>query len=212
MTIEEWKELFVNIGYAIVGLVLAFGQVYTIFKLKKQSKDADKEKTKNTNYGEAIKHENKYTLQIQKEIEELRQMVTADRVQVLEFHNGTDFSTRKGYKLDCTYETLKYGNEPVKGVLQNYPTTMLPIFMNRIIEDKKYFVPNIQQLVEKDMSTYAMKLNMHVGAFYDVCLEDSNGMPIGILAVQFANPTELNTDDLAAIEGKKIIVQQLLKG
>ena len=210
MSIEEWKNVFMTAGSVIIGLILAIGQLYTALKVRKQSKEANKQKEK-TNYGEAIKHENKYTLEIQKEIEQLRQMVTADRVQVLEFHNGTDFSTRKGYKLDCTYETLKYGNESVKGILQNYPTTMLPIFMNKIIEDKKYFVSDISTLADCDMSTYAMKLNMHVGAFYDVCLEDSNGMPIGILAVQFANPTKLDVDDFASIEGKKIIIQQLLK-
>ena len=142
MNIEEWKNVFMTAGSVIIGLILAIGQLYTALKVRKQSKEVNKQKEK-TNYGEAIKHENKYTLEIQKEIEELRQMVTADRVQVLEFHNGTDFSTRKGYKLDCTYETLKYGNESVKGILQNYPTTMLPIFMNKIIEDKKYFVSDI---------------------------------------------------------------------
>ena len=137
-------------------------------------------------------------------------MVTADRVQVLEFHNGTDFSTRKGYKLDCTYETIKYGNESVKGLLQNYPTTMLPIFMNKLIEEKQYMVPDVEEIAKCDMSTYAMKLNMHVGAFYDVVLEN-NGMPIGVLAVQFAEPKNLDTDQIAMIHAKKIIIEELLK-
>ena len=87
---------------------------------------------------------------------------------------------------------------------------MLPIFMNKVIEEKQYLVPNIETLAERDMSTYAMKLNMHVGAFYDFILEH-NGMPIGILAVQFSQPTELNDDQIAMIHAKKIIIEELLK-
>ena len=210
MSVEEWKDIFVNAGSFIIGIILACGQLYTVIKMKKQEKAQDDKEQEYKNYGKAIKEESKYTLEIQKEIEELRQIVTADRVQVLEFHNGTDFSTRKGYKLDCTYETIKYGNEPTKGILQNYPTTMLPIFMNKVIEDKQYMVPDVEQIAKCDMSTYAMKLNMHVGAFYDVVLEN-NGMPIGILAVQFAEPKNLDTDQIAMIHAKKIIIEELLK-
>ena len=210
MSVEEWKELFIGVGSAILGIILAVGQLYTVWKMKKQEQTNKAKEDESKNYGKAITHESHYTMQIQTQLEELRQYLTADRVQVLEFHNGTDFSTRKGYKLDCTYETLKYGNESVKGMLQNYPTTMLPIFMNKIVQDRKYFVSDVEQIAECDMSTYAMKLNMHVGSFYDVCLEDSEGMPIGILAVQFAKPTVLNTDQQAMIEAKKIVIEELL--
>ena len=211
MNINEWENIFITIGSVIIGLILACGQLYTAYKVRKQSKCIEQEKNKNKQYGEAIKHENKYTLQIQNEIEELRQALNADRVQILEFHNGTDFSTRKGYKLDCTYETLKYGNKSMKGILHDYPTTMLPIFMNKILEDKYYFVKNIEDIVECDMSTYTMKLNMEVKAYYDVCLEDVNGMPIGVLAVQFTNPTNITDNQKAMIRAKKIIIEELLK-
>lgn len=207
MSVDEWKDIFVNAGSIILGLILACGQLYTIIKMKKQ--ELQQKSQKSTDYGKSIKDENKYAIEIQREIEELRQIVTADRVQILEFHNGTDFSTRKGYKLDCTYETLKYGNESVKGILQNYPTTMLPVFMNKLIEDKQYFIEDVDTLSDCDMSTYAMKLNMHVGAFYDMLLEHNN-MPIGVIAVQFAEPTKLDANEIAMIHAKKIIVEQLL--
>ena len=87
---------------------------------------------------------------------------------------------------------------------------MLPIFMNKVIEEKQYLVPDVTKLAETDMSTYAMKLNMHVGAFYDFILEH-NGMPIGIFAVQFSQPTELDEDKIAMIHAKKIIIEELLK-
>ena len=208
MSAEEWKTIFVNAGSFVIGLILALGQLYTVWNVKKQNKQSTKKD--NINYGEQIKTENKYTLQIQKEIEELRQVLNADRVQVLEFHNGTDFSTRKGYKMDCTYEALKYGNEPTRNVLQDYPTTMLPVFINNLIENQEYFVSNIEDIIDEDMSTYAMKKNIHVSSFFDVVLELNNA-PIGILAVQYVEPTDLNSDQLAMIHAKKIIVEELLK-
>lgn len=208
MSAEEWKDIFVNAGSFVIGLILALGQLYTIWNIKRQEKE--KTKKDNKNYGEQIKTENTYTLQIQKEIEELRQVLNADRVQVLEFHNGTDFSTRKGYKMDCTYEALKYGNEPTRNILQDYPTTMLPVFINKLIENQEYFVSDIADIIHDDMSTYAMKKNIHVSAFFDVLLEMNNA-PIGIIAVQYVEPTELNSDQLAMIHAKKIIVEELLK-
>lgn len=208
MSAEEWKNIFVNAGSFVIGLILALGQLYTIWNIKRQEKE--KTKKDNKNYGEQIKSENKYTLQIQKEIEELRQVLGADRVQVLEFHNGTDFSTRKGYKMDCTYEALKYGNEPTRNILQNYPTTMLPVFINNLVEDKEYFVKDIEEIIENDMSTYAMKRNIHVGAFFDVILELNNA-PIGILAVQFVEPHAITSEQVAMIHAKKIIVEELLR-
>ena len=83
--------------------------------------------------------------------------------------------------------------------------------MNKILEDKYYFVKNIEDIVECDMSTYTMKLNMEVKAYYDVCLEDINGMPIGVLAVQFTNPTNITDNQKAMIRAKKIIIEELLK-
>lgn len=208
MNIEQWKEIFVNAGSFIIGLVLACGQLYTVIQMKKQEKEAKSKSKKN--YGQQIKAENAHTVKIQEEIEELRQALNADRVQVLEFHNGTDFSTRKGYKMDCTYETIRYGNETAKGLLQNYPTTLLPIFMNKLIDNKQYFVPNVEELRAVDMSTYAMKMNMHVGAFYDVSLEDK-GDVIGILAIQYAEPKLLNEEQKAILHAKKIVIEELLK-
>lgn len=209
MNVEQWKEVFINAGSLIIGLILACGQLYTVWQMKK----ADKEKAKSKepkNYGKQIKAENAHTVKIQEEIEELRQALNADRVQVLEFHNGTDFSTRKGYKMDCTYETIRYGNETAKGILQNYPTTLLPIFMSKIIDNKQYFVSDVNQLMNVDMSTYAMKMNMHVGSFYDVSLEDKEDV-IGILAVQYAEPRILNEEQKAILHAKKIVIEELLK-
>lgn len=209
MNIDELKTIFVNIGSVIIALILAIGQLYTIWKIKKQETLAKKAIDKK-DYGKAIKEENNYALDIQEQLEELRQALNADRTQIIEFHNGTDFSTRKGYKMDCTYESVKYGNESIKNLLQNYPTTMLPIFISKIMDEKKYFVPDVEAIKEKDMSTYAMKLNMGVSAFYDIALESENTV-FGILVVQFNEAKQLNEHDLAMLAAKKIIVEELLK-
>ena len=36
MGAEEWKNIFVNAGSFILGLILACGQLYTVIKMKKQ--------------------------------------------------------------------------------------------------------------------------------------------------------------------------------
>lgn len=206
MGIDEWKNIFTNIGAIVIGLILAIGQLSIVWKMNKNKKEKDDEYKQ---YGHAIKEENQFAIQIQEQLEELKESVNADRVQVIEFHNGTDFSTRKGYKLDCTYEVVKYGSASVKGIMKDYPTTLLPTFMKRIIEEKLYYVNNIENIHEEDMSTYVMKLNMDVKAFYDLLLE-KNGTPIGILAVQFGTPSKLNQNEIAKMVAKKIIIENLL--
>lgn len=206
MGIDEWKNIFTNIGTVVIGLILAIGQLSIVWKMNKNKKEKDNE---HKQYGHAIKEENQFAIQIQEQLEELKESVNADRVQVIEFHNGTDFSTRKGYKLDCTYEVIKYGSTSIKGIIKDYPTTLLPTFMKRIIEEKLYYVNNIENIHEEDMSTYAMKLNMDVKAFYDLLLE-KDGTPIGILAVQFGTPSKLNQNEIAKMVAKKIIIENLL--
>lgn len=209
MGIEEWKELFTNIGSGIIGLILAVGQISILLNMKKDKIAKNKKDNENKYYGVAIKNENKFALEIQKQLEETRQCVNADRAQIIEFHNGTDFSTRKAYRLDSTYESVKYGNPSIKNLLKDYPTTMLPTFMSKMIDEKQYFVSDVEALHEKDMSTYTMKINTGVKAFYDMLLE-KNGLPIGILAIQYSNPTELTSVDIANMEAKKIIIENLL--
>lgn len=209
MSVNEWQDLFVKIGTGAIGLFLAISQLSIIWKMKRQEKKDKAKEDEHKNYGNAIKTENKFAMQIQNQIEELRQSLNASAVQVIEFHNGTDFSTRKGYKLDCTYEALKYGHCSLREILMDYPTTMLPIFMNKIIEEKHYFISNIDDIDRIDMSTYAMKLNTNVAAFYDVLLE-KDGMPIGILAVQYEEPASLTDADIAKIHAKKIILENLV--
>lgn len=203
MNVEDWQQIFTNIGSLVMGLVLAIGQLSILWKMKK----AEHKK----HYGVAIKEQNKYAVKIQSRIENLRESLDADRIQILEFHNGTDFTTRKGYKMDCTYEALKFGNASVKNTMQNYPTTMLPVFTDIMVENKTYFVDNIADISKDDMSTYAMKVNMHVTAFYDSLLENDNEEPIGILAVQYKNHHTLTEIEKTKIEAAKIIIQELIK-
>ena len=41
MSVEEWKDIFVNAGSFIIGIILACGQLYTVIKMKKQEKAQD---------------------------------------------------------------------------------------------------------------------------------------------------------------------------
>lgn len=202
MSMEDWKNIGIGIGTVLGGLSIAISQIVIAYK-------KIKEKIYSKNYGVAIQRESKYTMQVYQQLEELRTNLNATRVQILEFHNGTEFATRKGYKIDCTHEVKNYEAESTKQILTNYPTTMLPIFMHKMFEDKEYFVSNVEDLINTDIATYAMKKVMDIGAFYDVLLYKQD-KPIAILAVQYRQPTVLGSSGLAEIKAKQIIIESLM--
>lgn len=61
----------------------------------------------------------------------------ADRVYILEFHNGTEFSSNiLQWKLSCTYELARNGVSRMQDRLQNIMASTLPLYLSTFYSER----------------------------------------------------------------------------
>lgn len=143
-----------------------------------------------------IKHQVDKDKNIQLEMEKIKEIIGADRVQVYDFHNGGHYANgRSALKIDCTYEVCRYGINAQYLTLQDIPISCIPNFVNTLLTDGVLYVSNIEDIKEQMPATYQMKKNMNITSFYDVVITNENNEPIGFVAIQGCNNNVLRIDE-----------------
>ena len=119
-------------------------------------------------------------------MEDLKELLNADRVQVYDFHNGGHYANgRSALKTSCSYEVIRTGVSHKQSYLQSIPLSCLSRFVSKLMNDGFLEVKNLEEIKDDMPSTYQLKKDMEINSFYDVILNNKNGEPIGFLAVQY---------------------------
>ena len=119
-------------------------------------------------------------------MEDLKELLNADRVQIYDFHNGGHYANgRSALKTSCTYEVIRTGISHKQSYLQSIPLSCLSKFISKLMNDGFLEVKNLEEIKDEMPSTYQLKKDMQINSFYDVILSNKNGEPIGFLAVQY---------------------------
>lgn len=119
-------------------------------------------------------------------MEDLKEFLNADRVQVYDFHNGGHYANgRSALKTSCTYEVIRSGISHKQNYLQSIPLSCLSRFVSKLMNDGFLEVRNLEEIKDEMPSTYQLKRDMQINSFYDVILNNKNGEPIGFLAIQY---------------------------
>ena len=119
-------------------------------------------------------------------MEDLKELLNADRVQIYDFHNGGHYANgRSALKTSCSYEVIRTGVSHKQSYLQSIPLSCLSRFVSKLMNDGFLEVRNIEDIKDEMPSTYQLKKDMQINSFYDVILNNKNGEPIGFLAVQY---------------------------
>ncbi len=119
-------------------------------------------------------------------MEDLKELLNADRVQIYDFHNGGHYANgRSALKTSCSYEVIRTGISHKQNYLQAIPLSCLSRFVSKLMNDGFLEVRNLEEIKDEMPSTYQLKKDMQINSFYDVILNNKNGEPIGFLAVQY---------------------------
>lgn len=130
-------------------------------------------------------------------MEEVKEQLNADRVQIYDFHNGGHYANgRSALKTSCSYEVVRAGIERKQGYLQAIPLSCLSKFVSKLMNEDFLEVRNIEEIKDEMPATYQLKKDMKINSFYDVILNNSIGEPVGFLAIQFVkNKFNILTED-----------------
>ena len=190
-------ENITTIIISLTALVTAIGGLaVAIKKTKKEIEETLPQK---------IKRQCDIDLEIVKRMEQIKEFLKADRVQIYDFHNGYHYANgRSALKTSCTYEVCRASCRAYQMYLQAIPLTCLPNFVQTLLDDKEIKVNNIEEIRDTMPASYSFKKDQGIKSFYDIILQNKNQEPIGFLAVQFKETDKVNFDEQAKNEILKL--------
>lgn len=158
-----------------------------------------------------IKKQVSVDTEITEAMDSLKEQLNADRIQIYDFHNGGHYSNgRSALKVSCSYEVCRTGIQPKQSQLQSIPISCISKFTNKILNDEKFEVKNLEEIKEEMPATYQLKSDMGLNSFYDIAIKNSKNEVIGFLAVQFVkNPYNVKAEkDKEAILKLKFLIEE----
>ena len=173
-------EWLTAILVGITAVISAAGTlVVTASKTKKQIEDTIPRKLK--------KQCNIDTIIIQR-MEDVKELLQADRVQIYDLHNGGHYANgRSALKTSCTYEVTRAGVKGYQMYLQLLPLSAIPRFTKTLLDNGELDVLNLESIKDTMPGAYNIKKEQGVRGFYDIILENKDKEPIGFLGVQYVN-------------------------
>ena len=197
-----------NIMNLITGLTVIVGAfVALIIKIIKGKKEIE------DNLPKKIKKQSNIDVGIIQNMENLKEFINADRVQLYDFHNGGHYANgRSALKTTCTYEVVRTGIKPTQRLLRDIPLSCISKFTAKLLDDEFVEICNIEDIKDSMPSTYQLKKDMGITSCYDIVICNTYGEAIGFLAVQYVkNQYKCSTEeDRRAILKLKFFIEEEL--
>ena len=177
----------------VTGIATAFGTfIAGVFICIKVCKAKIEEFLKNNgaNVGGKVKGQTATDMEILKRMEQVKELLDADRVQVYEFHNGEHYANgRSALKVSCTYEAYRAGVKPCQRELLSVPLSCIPHFISNLLDSGLVNVDDLEDIRETMPSTYSLKHSQSVQAYTDLVIRNRENEPVGFIGVQWCDKT-----------------------
>ena len=129
--------------------------------------------------------------------EKLLYKVGADRVMILELHNGLENANGLPFsKCSATYEALELNVSPIANQYQSVNLSLMP-FVNEVFR-KGYWCGNVDEIAEIDRGLY-YKMKSNGTEHFACCLIEGVDKPLALLFVSFKDPVDSTSHDCAFI-------------
>lgn len=182
--------LATNFGYILAGVIIAY------IVCKKKINEYFKGIEKNLNVGYKVPKQVKKDVEIIRRMEQLKEILNADRVQVYEFHNGEHYANgRSALKFSCTYEVYRVGVQSTQSKMNSIPISCVPQFITQLLEEELIRIPNIESIKDKMPSAYELMTNIGVTSYQMVVIKNINNDPVGFVCVQWCGGHKMTTDE-----------------
>lgn len=181
-------EKITAIIIAVTGLVTGLSSlILQLLKAKKEIEETLPQK---------IKRQCDIDLEIVKRMEQIKELLKADRVQIYDFHNGYHYANgRSALKTSCTYEVCRAGCRAYQMYLQSLPLNCIPQFIKKLLNYTKLQVNDLEEIKAEMPATYYLKKDQGIKSFFDIILNNKKGEPIGFLAIQYGEENKVNYNE-----------------
>ena len=179
--------------------------IATIIKAKKEIQNTLPQK---------IKNQSSVNIEITSRLEEIKEFLKADRVQIYDFHNGGHYANgRSALKTSCSFEVVRSGVKGNQKELQSVPHTCIKRLVETLLNQNKLKVNNLEDIKNTMPATYELKKDQEVASFFDIILNNKEGEPIGFLALQYCkiNSVNFNQEEMNEILKLKFFIEENLE-
>lgn len=177
-----------NITSMIIGLTALLTAIAGLIVALKKAK-----KTIEETIPQKIKKQCNIDYLIINKMEEVKELLNADRVQVYDFHNGGHFANgRSALKVSCSYEVCRAGIKSYQMYLQSIPLNCIPQFIKKLLNENRMKINNLEEIKDLMPATYSLKKSQNVKSYFDIILNNEFNEPIGFLAIQYESINKVN--------------------
>ena len=146
-----------------------------------------------------IKKEIEYTMVVNREIEDIREELKADRSWIVMYHNGGNFLThdKSMKKFSMTYENCKSGVPSVAHTFTNLPVSLYSRATEEILLKRHIYIPDYN---DPTIATYGLKgagestgsKSSYTVGLFDIKTDNC----IGLLGIDYNRKKNLNEDQI----------------
>ena len=203
MNFEKVTEVATAIGTFLAGAYIC----YRICKAKIE----EFLNTWHGSVGAKIPRQSKIDLEVLKHMEEIKEMLNADRVHVYEFHNGEHYANgRSALKVSCTYEVCRVAVNPLQNECRSIPISCMPKYIAKIIDNHIVDVRDIETIKDEMPATYNLKFSQGVRAFSNAVILNKQKEPVGFIEVQWFNRKNFTKNDYELLRLTAFIEESIL--
>jgi hypothetical protein len=128
-------------------------------------------------------------------LEYTMQKTEADRVYVLEFHNGEHyFSGRSQQKLSCTYEVVSEGISCESQKIQNVRISNLHGLVKSIAKEETFICPKVSEYTD-DISFKSFLETKGVKSLFAAPIKSLNGKILGVIGLEYVKESRMWGED-----------------
>ena len=143
-----------------------------------------------------VPRQSQIDIKVLNKMEEVKELMDADRVSVFEFHNGEHYANgRSALKITCTYEVCRTGIRPVQRDCISIPISCIPRYIVSILDNSVVDVKDIESIKEEMPATYNLKNSFDVKAFTNVIIMNKLKEPVGYIEVQWLDKKKFVKND-----------------
>lgn len=147
-------------------------------------------------------------------LENVKEILKADRVQIYDFHNGIHYANgRSALKTSCSFEVVRSGIKGHQKELQSVPLSCIPVFIKTLLNSGELQINDLEEIKETMPATYELKKSQDVVSFFDIILNNKNKEPIGFLAIQYneKDKAEFTKEEMNEILKLKFYIEENLE-
>lgn len=202
------NNLNVEVIATAIGTFLAGG--YICYKVCKQKIDKFL-KNWQSSVSSKVPRQSKIDIKILNRMEEVKEIMDADRVHVYEFHNGEHYANgRSALKVSCTYEVVRAGTQSVQRSCMSVPLSVMPKYIATILDNSIVNVKDIENIRDSMPATYNLKFSQNVKAFTNVVIINRQNEPVGFIEVQWFDKKKFTENEHELLRLAAFIEENIL--